>query len=84
MTRSTLIVILVTSACVTSALAQTSSPPRNDVPQPYQDTGKAVPTGPDNFKILEKFAELQAAMRESIREPWKACLARISTAHLGK
>jgi hypothetical protein len=36
MTRSTLILALVTSACVTSALAQTSSPPRNDMPQPYR------------------------------------------------
>jgi hypothetical protein len=38
MTRSTLILALVTSACVTSALAQTSSPPRNDLPQPYRTT----------------------------------------------
>jgi hypothetical protein len=44
----------------------------------YQDTGKAVPTGPDNFKILEKFEELREAMRESIREPWKACLVPIN------
>jgi hypothetical protein len=35
MTRSTLILAL---ACVTSALAQTSSPPRSDLPQPYRTT----------------------------------------------
>jgi hypothetical protein len=38
MTRSALILALVTSACVTSALAQTSSPPRNDLPQLYRTT----------------------------------------------
>jgi hypothetical protein len=36
MTRSTLILALAASACITSALAQTSSPPRNDLPQPYR------------------------------------------------
>jgi hypothetical protein len=39
MARSTFILALVTSACVTSAaLAQTSSPPRNDLSQPYRTT----------------------------------------------
>src|SRR5258708_488546 len=38
MTRSTLILALSAAACITSALAQTSSPPRNDLPQPYRTT----------------------------------------------
>ena len=38
MKRSTLILALAASACITSALAQTSSPPRNDLPQPYRTT----------------------------------------------
>jgi hypothetical protein len=45
----------------------------------YQDTGKAVPTGPDNFRILEKFEELREAMRGSVGEPWKACLVHINS-----
>jgi hypothetical protein len=38
MTRSTLILALAASVCITSALAQTSSLPRNDLPQPYRTT----------------------------------------------
>ena len=38
MTRSTLILALAATACITSALAQTASPPRNDLPQPYRTT----------------------------------------------
>src|SRR6516162_7991708 len=38
MTRPTLILTLAAFACVTSALAQTSSAPRNDLPQPYRTT----------------------------------------------
>src|SRR5260370_30915057 len=47
MTRSTLILALAASACITSALAQTASPPRNDLPQPYRPTrdGGELPPG---------------------------------------
>ncbi len=38
MTRSTLILALAAAACVSGAFAQTSSPPRNDLPQPYRTT----------------------------------------------
>ena len=38
MTRSTLILALAAFASVTSALAQTPSSPRNDLPQPYRTT----------------------------------------------
>src|SRR5262249_11337205 len=47
MTRSTLILALAASACVTSAVAQTSSPPRHDLPQPYRTPrdGGELPAG---------------------------------------
>jgi hypothetical protein len=52
MKRSTLILALAGCACITSALitpasAQTSSPPRNDLPQPYRTTRDwgELPTG---------------------------------------
>ena len=38
MRRSTLLFALAAYAGATSALAQTSSPPRNDLPQPYRTT----------------------------------------------
>src|SRR5215468_12512383 len=38
MMRSTLILALAAATCITSALAQTSSPPRNDLPQLYHTT----------------------------------------------
>ena len=38
MIRSTLALALMASACITGALAQSSSPPRNDLPQPYRTT----------------------------------------------
>jgi hypothetical protein len=38
MTRSTLILAFVACAGIAGAMAQTSSPPRNDLPQPYRTT----------------------------------------------
>ena len=47
MKRSTLILALAACACTTAAFAQTSSPPRNDLPQPYRTTRDwgELPTG---------------------------------------
>jgi streptogramin lyase len=38
MTRPTLIIAILALACAAPALAQTSNPPRNDLPQPYRTT----------------------------------------------
>jgi DNA-binding beta-propeller fold protein YncE len=38
MTRSTFVLALAAFACIASAFAQTSSAPRNDLPQPYRTT----------------------------------------------
>jgi len=38
MTRPTLIIAIPALACAAPALAQTSNPPRNDLPQPYRTT----------------------------------------------
>jgi hypothetical protein len=47
MKRSIFILALAASACSTAAFAQTSSPPRNDLPQPYRTTRDwgELPTG---------------------------------------
>jgi hypothetical protein len=43
----------------------------------YHEDGEAVPTGPRNSKVLDKFEELSEAMREVGKDSWKACLVRI-------
>jgi len=43
----------------------------------YQSGGKAVPTGPDNFEIVDKFEELRTAMGADDIELWNACLFRL-------
>jgi hypothetical protein len=43
----------------------------------YHEDGEAVPTGPRNSKVLDKFEELSEAMREAGKDSWKACLVRI-------
>lgn len=43
----------------------------------YHEDGEAVPTGPGNSKVLDKFEELSEAMREAGKDSWKACLVRI-------
>lgn len=48
----------------------------------YKPDGKAVPTSPGNFDVLDKFEELRDAMRELGKEPWKAILIRIEASSL--
>jgi hypothetical protein len=45
----------------------------------YQEGGKAVPASPGDFDVLDRFEQLREAMREPNKEPWKACLVRISS-----
>jgi len=43
----------------------------------YPDSGEAIPTGPRNFDIIDKFEALCKVMQEPGKSPWKACLLRI-------
>ena len=44
----------------------------------YQETGRAVPTSPDDFNILKKLKELRAAMSLPGKVDWLACVVRIN------